>query len=161
MHSLLLQMLLYKRAPYQPCQDWEKRILAVTLFVLRTAKCGDPGGVWCSNSEVKAVFAICIHSSRVFRKVSHVDSNRAPISIPLCGKKSIGRHGLTTEDQLGATSVYKAQNCYSHDFCLTWIKMQCVSCSENWHHILQGLCPLTALPVLSVSHYNKLSMLAF
>lgn len=100
----------------------EKGILAITLFVLRTAKCGDPGGVWCNNSEVKAVFAICIHSSRVFRKVSQVDFNRAPISIPVCGKKPIGRHGLTTEDQVGATNIYKAHRCYSHDFCLMLIK---------------------------------------
>lgn len=109
-------------------------ILSITLFVLRTAKCGDPGGVWCSNSEVKAVFAICIHSSRVFRKVSQVDFNRAPISISLCGKKPLGINRLTTEDRFGATNIYKAHSCYSHDFCLTWIKMQWVNFSENWHH---------------------------
>lgn len=150
MHSLLLKMMLHKRAPYQLCRDWEESIVAITLFVLRTAKCGDPGGVWCNNSEVKAVFAICIHSSRVFRKVSQVDFNRAPISIPLCGKKPMGRHGLTAE-QFWATNVYKAHNCYIHDFCLAWIKMQCASCSENWHHVFLGLCPLTTSPLTTKS----------
>lgn len=70
--------------------------------------------------------------------------------------RSVGRNQLEdmdspTEDQPGATNVYKAHNRYSHDFCLTWIKMQRVSCSENWYHILLGLCPLTALPLLSLS----------
>lgn len=130
-------------------------VLAITLLVLRTAKFGDPGGVWWSNSELKAVFAICIHSSRVFRKVSQVDFNRAPILISVCGKKSIGRNGLTTEDQFGATNVCKAHSCYSCDFWLTWIKIQCVRCSENW------LCPLAVLPFLSASQYKKLCMIVF
>lgn len=44
---------------------------------------------------------------------------------------------------------------------LTWIKIQCVSCSENWNHILLWLRPLAALPLLSASQYKKLSMLVF
>lgn len=143
-HSLLLQMLLSTKG------GWQKMISAITLLVLRTAKFGDPGGVWCSNSEVKAVFAICIHSSRVFRKVSQVDFNRAPISISLCGKKSIGRNELTTEDKFGATNVCKAHSFYSCAFWLTWIKIQCVSCSENWHHILVSPCSVTTLVSLLV-----------
>lgn len=66
------------------CWDWQQRLHNITLFNLRTAKCGDPDGVRCNNSEEKATFAICIHSSRVFRNVLHVDFNRAPISIPFC-----------------------------------------------------------------------------
>lgn len=57
---------------------------APTLLDLSVASCGDPGGVWHSSSEVKAAFAICMHSSKVFRKVLHVDFSRVPTSIPSC-----------------------------------------------------------------------------
>lgn len=54
----------------------------LTLLDLSKASWGDPGGVRQSSSEVKAAFAICMHSSKVFRKVLQVDFSRVPTSIP-------------------------------------------------------------------------------
>lgn len=41
---------------------------------------GDPGGVCVTKSALNVRFAICIHSSRVLRKVVHVDFTMSPLS---------------------------------------------------------------------------------
>lgn len=43
---------------------------------------GDPGGLCVTISALKVRFAICMHSSRVLRKVVHVDFTMFPVSIP-------------------------------------------------------------------------------
>lgn len=42
---------------------------------------GDPGGLCVRISVLNVRFAICIHSSRVLRKVVHVDFTMFPVSI--------------------------------------------------------------------------------
>lgn len=53
-----------------------------TFWGLTAATGGVPGGVCVPTSGLKVSFAICMHSSRVFRKVVHVDFTMFPVSIP-------------------------------------------------------------------------------
>ena len=66
--------------------QWRRYLWVVaggcTFSGLTAATGGDPGGLCMGSSEVKLWLAICMHSSRVFRKVVHVDFNMFPVSSP-------------------------------------------------------------------------------
>lgn len=53
---------------------------------------GEPGGHCDTMSAVKVWLAICMHSSRVWRNVVHVDFTMLPVSLPAYRN----HHGLIT-----------------------------------------------------------------
>lgn len=61
---------------------WWRTGMWRTFWGLTAATGGVPGGVWVPTSGLNVWFAICMHSSRVFRKVVHVDFTMFPVSIP-------------------------------------------------------------------------------
>lgn len=54
-----------------------------TFRGLIAATGGDPGGLCGAISRLNVWFAICMHSSSVFRKVAHVDFTMFPVSMPV------------------------------------------------------------------------------
>lgn len=63
-----------------PTQSWWEKY---TFWGLMGATGGVPGGLCVAKSVVKVRFAICMHSSRVLRKVVHVDFTILPVSRPI------------------------------------------------------------------------------
>lgn len=61
---------------------WRDTGMWQTFGGLTAAAGGVPGGVCVPTSGLKVWFAICMHSSRVLRKVVHVDFTMFPVSIP-------------------------------------------------------------------------------
>ena len=150
MHSLLLQMLLYKSAPYRerkgcrplPCLFWE--LLNV--------------GIQAGSDAVTQKWRQYLQSAYILQESSGRCHRLILTELPY-QSRSVGRNQL--EDMDSPQKIHLEQlmstEPYSHDFCLTWIKMLCVRCSENWHHVLLGLCPLTALLLMSASRYKHTS----
>ena len=67
-----------------------------TFWGLMAATGGEPGGLCETMSAVKVWLAICMHSSRVLRKVVHVDFTMFPVSSPACRNDhghTQGKHG--------------------------------------------------------------------
>lgn len=61
----------------------ETELYRETFRGLTAATGGDPGGLCVATSRLNVWFAICIHSSSVFRKVAHVDFTMFPVSTPV------------------------------------------------------------------------------
>lgn len=64
----------------------ETEMFRETFRGLTAATGGDPGGLSVAISRLNVWFAICIHSSSVFRKVAHVDFTMLPVSKPILGR---------------------------------------------------------------------------
>lgn len=67
------------RLSYYSKEWWQK----CTFWGLMAATGGDPGGPCVDTFVLNVWFAICMHSSRVLRKVVHVDFTMFPESIPV------------------------------------------------------------------------------
>lgn len=136
-HSLLLQMLLLTKGPISilagaerrrywplPCSFWELLNLGIQV--------GSDAITQKWRQYLQSAYILQESSGKCHRLIS----TELPYQSHSVGRNQLEEIDSPPDDQFAATNVCKVHSCYSCDFWLTWIKIQCVSCPEDWHHIL-------------------------
>lgn len=115
----------------------EKEMFGETFRGLIAATGGDPGGLCVAISRLNVWFAICMHSSSVFRKVAHVDFTMFPLSMAVWGGPTTYQHAISPSPTVVPPTIEASLISPSHS---NLMLTSAVSTSSSFSLILFTCC---------------------